>query len=114
MLSDLPCLHFWQADHNVKVTSEVVNQYIRTAVQARLAFDVPSSWRLFMVGMLPHLTLHRQASAHDTMSALANLCNVLVPDRGVAAEPIFIFAHTDHCIIIWGAFACVPIIYDCS
>ena len=38
-----------QADYNVRVTSQVVNDYIKDAVQARLAFDIPSSWRLFMV-----------------------------------------------------------------
>lgn len=38
-----------QAEYNVRVTSQVVNDYIKDAVQARLAFDIPSSWRLFMV-----------------------------------------------------------------
>lgn len=40
-----------QADNNVRVTSQVVSDYIKDAVQPRLAFDIPSSWRLFMVSL---------------------------------------------------------------
>ncbi len=40
-----------QAENNVRVTSQVVNDYIKDAVQPRLAFDIPSSWRLFMVSL---------------------------------------------------------------
>ena len=46
-----------QVDRNVEVTRQVVNDYIKGAVQPRLAFDIPSSWRLFMVSPASILSL---------------------------------------------------------
>lgn len=65
-----------QIKRNVELTTRMVREYITEHVETKLAFDIPASWRLFMVS-LP-LCYADVSAGHAGKGLFASCCNHVV------------------------------------